>query len=253
MKKMKILTALVAVYLCAAQAQAIIIDYGDFTGDNVMYLDVTEDTRTSPNALFGAPSIQGDTLDFDPTSFSAGVSSSTGTSESLIVDGQLNFTLMSNDNATGLENLIITESGDYTLAGLGNAQATASVAAPVRWTILEVDGAPLTTPVSGADSLVFTPNGGSYALPGDIGTGVLWDGELDVDIAAFAAGEGINGLVTKVEFVLDNTLSVAAADGGSASIFKKDFSGVTITVPEPSSIALVGAGLLALLGIRRKK
>ena len=252
MNKTKNLIAFIAILLLASQANAILIEYGDFPGADVMYLGVTEDTRDSPNALFGAPSILGNTLDFDPTSFSAGVSSSTGTSESMIVDGQLNFTLMSNDDSVGLDDVLFNESGDYTLTGLGSAQATASVAAPVRWTITHVDGAPLANPVSGADSMTFSPNGGSYALPGDVGTGVLWDGELTVDVDGFAAANGITGNVTKVEFVLDNTLSVAAADGGSASIFKKDFSGVTITVPEPSSLALFGLGLLALAGIRRK-
>ncbi len=237
----------------ASQVNAITIPYGDFNGTDVMYLDVVEDTRDSPTALFGAPSILGNTLDFDPLSFSAGVSSMTGTNASEIVDGQLNFTIMSNDDAFAITTVELREAGDYTLNGLGNAQATASVAAPVRWTITHVDGAPI-SPVSGSGSLAFSPTGGNYALPGDLGTGVLWDGELDVDVAGFAAANGITGNVTKVEFALDNTLTVAAADGGSASIFKKDFSGVTIgIIPEPGSFTLLGAGLLGLLSFRRKK
>ena len=252
MFKKSFFASLVLLAAAASQVNAITIPYGDFLGTNFMYLDVTEDTLNSPTALFGAPSILGDTLDFDPLSFSAGVSSTTGTSASEIVDGQLNFTVMSNSDSLGIERVEIREAGDYTLNGLGSAQATASVAAPVRWTITHVDGAPI-SPVSGAGSLAFSPNGGNYALPGDLGTGVLWDGELDIPVASFAAANGITGNVTKVEFSLDNTLTVAAADGGSASIFKKDFSGVTIGVPEPGAFTLLGAGLLGLLSFRRKK
>ena len=94
----KSLLASIVLFPLAFQSQvsAVVIPYGDFLGTNIMYLDVTEDTRDSPNALFGAPSILGDTLDFDPLSFAAQVSSTTGTSASDIVDGQLNFTVMSN-------------------------------------------------------------------------------------------------------------------------------------------------------------
>ena len=245
--------ALLTVFMIATQSYGIIIEYGDFVGSEVMYLDVREDTRTSPNALFGAPSIFGNTLDFDPLSFAASVSSVTGTNESEIVDGQLNFTIMSNNDTVGLGNVIINEAGDYTLTGLGNAQATASVAAPVRWTITHVDGAPLSNPVSGADSLTFTPDAGTFALPEDVGTGVQWDGSLVVDLIGFAASNGIVGQVTKAEFALDNTLSVAASDGGSAAIFKKDFNGVVITIPEPAAASLTVLGVFAMIGIRRKR
>ena len=246
--------ALVIAIFVSAPSWAIVIPYGDFNGTDVMYLDVTEDTRSSPQALFGAPSILGNTLDFDPLSFSAGVSSVSGTSNSQIVDGQLNFTLMSNNASFGLGDVIITEAGDFTLNGLGNAQATASVATPVRWTITHVDGAAV-TPVSGSDSLSFTPNAGSYSLPSDLGTGILWDGELTVDVAGFAVANGITGRVTKVEFSIDNTLSVSASDGGSASIFKKDFNGVVIEapVPEPSSASLSLLGLLGMAACMRKR
>ena len=247
----KSLLASLVVLGVVAQVNAITIPYGDFNGNTVMFLDVTEDTRDEPDALFGAPSILGDTLDFDPLSFDAEVSSSTGTNESDIVDAQLNFTIMSNDASTPIQVVQFREAGDYTLAGLGSAQATASVAAPVLWSITYVDGAPLDAPVNGSGDLVFSPTGGSYALPGDLGTS-QWTGELDVDVAAFAAANGITGNVTKVEFVLDNTLTVAAADGGTAFIAKKD-NGLTVTVPEPNAIAILSAGLLGLLGFRRKK
>ena len=247
----RLIVAVVALLSVAVQADAAVFSYGNFLGTSYMYLDVVEDTRQQPDALFGTPSILGNTLDFDPVSFAANVSSVTGTSSSLIVDGQLNFTVMSNSDSTPISLVRFTEAGDYSLAGLGAAQATASVAAPVRWTITHVDGAALATPISGADSLTFTPSG-SFALPGDLATGALWDGELDVDVAGFAAANGITGNVTKVEFALDNTLTVAAADGGSAGIFKKDFSGVIINVPEPGAVSLLVLGLAGFVARRRR-
>lgn len=248
----KSLFAIAALCLFAGYSNAITIDYGDLNGTDVMYLNISEDTREEPEALFGAPDIVGNTMDFDPLSFTAEASSSTGTNESDITDGQLNFTIMSNEASFPIEQVIINESGDYTLAGLGSAQATASVSAPVQYAITHVNGVILGAPISGNANLAFSPTGGSYVLPGDAGTGIIWNGNLTLDITAILAAEMVDGHATKIEFALDNTLSVAAADGGSAFIAKKD-SGVKVMIPEPSSLSLLGLGLLmALRSLRRK-
>ena len=144
-----------------------------------------------------------------------------------------------------------TEGGDYSLTGLGAAQATASVFAPVQWTITHVDGNLLASPLSGSDMLSFTPDQGVVSLPGDTGTGVFWDGELDVNVAGFAAASGITGNVTRVEFSIENQLTATASDGGSAGIFKKDFAGLVIQVPEPGATYLFCVGILALPLLRR--
>lgn len=272
----KSLFAVAALCLVAGNANAITIPYGDIPGTNVDYLNIAEDTRDSPEALFGAPDVVGDTMDFDPLNFTA--SSGPDGPDSEIVDGQLNFTIMSggtNNNSTfPIQQVIIQERGDYTLAGLGDVLATAQVSAPLIWAILEVncENGPvdLLAPINGAGQLVFTqgvlglnaPTFGKYALPDDEGAGLPWTGEFEVDMDAFlaaaiASGEHpeLDGLVcsaTKIEFSLDNTLSVASTDGASAFIAKKD-SGVKVMVPEPSSISLLGFGvLLALRSLRRK-
>ncbi len=229
----------------ASRSNAMTMNYPDLDGVNVMYIDISESTE-EPVFLFGAPDISGDTMDFDPTDFKAEVNSTTGTNNSDIVDGQLNFTIMRKGDFA-LTEVIIRERGDYALVGLGNAAATASVTANFGYSIIEVDGASV-NPIDGDGNLVFSPSNGSYALPM---TGSGWNGIATIDIAGHLAAAGINGVATKVEFFLDNTLRVAAADGGTAFIAKKD-AGVSITVPEPSSLAiLLVGGLLGLAQVRR--
>ena len=228
----------------AHPAYAITIPYGDFNGDTVMYLAVTEDTFSEPNALFGQPAIQGDVLDFDPTTFFAEANSSTGSSNSDLVAGQLDFTIMSVNPNSPISNVVIREGGDYSLVGLGAAaMADVSVSTPVQYTVTEVNGSPLGTPISGMDDLVFTP-GNSFSLP-PAGSG-SWDGLLNIDLSVVAPG------ATKVEISLINTLTANAADGGSAFIAKKDFSGVTISIPEPNGIGLIMLAMLGMIGYGRK-
>jgi len=249
----QLLLAIAAVACLSTTTSATIISYGTLNGADVMYINIEEDTRDEPNALFGPPTVAGNFLDFDPLSFATSSSSSTGTNNSNILDGQLNFTVMSNDSLFDITNVVISESGDFTTIGLGAAQATATVAAPVLYTVTHVGGNPLGTPVAGSGNVVFTPNGGTYGIA-DGPTG-FWDGTLDVDIRAALDAAGVGGPATKIEFVLDNTLTTSAIDGGSAFIAKKDFNVDVVgeVVPEPSSLSLLGLGFLMFLGRVRRK
>lgn len=214
---------------------------GVFAGTTVDYLAVSE-SNNHGIPLFGAPSVSGDVIDFDPASF---IAQSSGAADT--TDGQLNFNVMSKHNATPITTLVFDEAGDFTLSGLGAALAEATVSMAVKINVLEVGGVPsfIGGPFA---NMVFTPvgaglpnpNGGFYVLPTDKGTAVPWSGHLVYDITA------IHPNATKVEVVLDNTLTATGANGGSARIAKKDFSGLTVTVPEPSSAFLAVA--LALTG-----
>src|ERR1700680_1582955 len=124
--------------LLASSLQAVPIDYGDFTGTHVSFLQVTEDSATDPTPLWGAPTLSGDGITFSPTAtFSA--SASNGSSD--ITDGKLNTTIKPNNvNVGSIHNILINERGDYTLAGTGTASTSASVSAPVFLTLTEVNG-----------------------------------------------------------------------------------------------------------------
>jgi hypothetical protein len=84
-----ILFLLVAVAL-TSQAPAASINYGNFSAISVDFLDVTEAANSIGDSapLFGAPTVAGDSLDFDPVGFSA---SATGASGVDITDGNLRY------------------------------------------------------------------------------------------------------------------------------------------------------------------
>lgn len=255
-KKLSIAIMLVAsIGFFANQANAFVMNYGDFPGATVTYLQVTE-SNDDVVAYFGSPDVIGDTLDFDPINFGA---SSSGAQGAQAKDGQLNFTVMGLGQ-NGITTLRIQEAGDFTITALPGQTAVASVAATVNISITHANGVPLPAPcVSNGRRLVFTPTGsggspvgGSYASPLDNGTAVPFAGLLDIDIAALLASCGQAGLATKVEIALDNALTANSAGGGAAIIKKKDFGGVTITIPEPASMASFAAMFVAAFALRRR-
>jgi len=218
-------------------ANAAHIEYGDFSGTSVMYLDVEEVANTPGDEapLYGAPSIVGNQLDFDPSGFSA--TSTNAVSD--ITDGQLNFTLMSHSGGA-LSSISIAESGDYTLTGSGTATTQISYGLSLASvTVLEVDGVALGSPVMLDAAAVFgTANLGAGQV-----SGAPWSLSLDYDLNAALASEGVgyvNG-ATKVEIAINNTLSAISEASTIAFVAKKDFN-ITVNeiVPEPASITLLG-------------
>ena len=249
MKSLRFVVALLLLFVLRSPAvvDAAIL-YGDFQGGTVMYLDVTESNATDEQK-FGAPEIFGDQLDFNPTNFRA---QSDGAA--VIEDSQLNMTIMSNTTATPITDIFIDEAGDFTLSGLDPAQAMATVGTNVQFTVTHVGGNVISPLCVGNDQVVFTPNAnGEFSLPADQGTASPWTGNLDYDIDALLASCGVDGGATKVDVVLDNALTATAADGGAAFIAKKDFRGLTITVPEPSSWGLLLVTLAGMSALMRRR
>ncbi|MBX3424047.1 MAG: hypothetical protein KF688_00070 [Pirellulales bacterium] len=250
--------AWVAVAVQAAAVQAVTIPYGNFFGATVDYLGV-EEIVDPGNGLFGAPTIAGDALDFNPQGFSA----SANGGSTRINDSNLRFGVMAK-TGNGISGLYLSEAGDVTLTGQGFGLAAVTTTIFVE--ITEVNG---NTPVSinvgppTGTSMAFTPSDGDYALgvddvslPGFYQSG--WFGDAFIDFGPALAANGITGFVSKIFVSLDNTLTAASSANTSSFIQKKDADGLIITIeteeiPEPSSI--VSALIALALGgfaIRRK-
>jgi hypothetical protein len=250
----------VSLLLCAFTATptpAATMNHGDFVGDTVMFLDVTE-TNGEANLLFSAPSVVGDTLKVDPNNFFSQVSPGPGAD---ITESQLSMTVMG-QGAFFIENLRIREQGDYTLIGLPGALGQASAGASLFFEVLEVNGVAVGGGPTGSVNMQFTtgsgPNGGEFNLPADAGTNVVWEGEAFLDIASAMASSPFAGQnATKVRVQFNNSLATFADANAAAFIKKKVISGLTVqtNIPEPGSIALalLSAIPLAAVALRRRK
>ncbi len=223
-----------------------------------MYLDVEEnnaetDALFAPNPGNGSPTVVGNQITFDPQGFAS-------QSENLaadLLDSTLTTVIMAKPGKA-INTVVIEEFGDYSLSGLGAAEA--SVGAAFFVTILEVDGEPVSGIPVKTQNMAFTSgggaNGGEYELPGDQGSAVIWNGTAFIDIADHLSDNNVGGAATKVRLRFDNTLTTAAATASTAFIKKKELGGVIITVnedkiPEPSTIALAGLAVLGLFVRRR--
>ena len=250
------LTAAVFAALPAFSVLAASMNYGDFVGDSVTYRNVTE-SNSEPNLLFSAPTVVGDTLEFDPVAFFAEVDPGPGSD---ITDSEIN-TIIEAQPGFFIDNIQITEEGDFTLTGLPGAFGHAGVGAAFFFEVLGVDGVLVGDGPIGFASMQFTtgggPNGGQYMLPGDAGNTTPWIGTAFLDInAALAASPYAGQRSTSIRLSFDNTLSAAADENASSFIQKKEIGGIIIrtNIPEPSTLAMVGLviGAAATVVMRRK-
>ena len=252
------LVAFVAMSLAPTTVDAGTFHWGDIPGDDVMFMNVTENNG-GPSSLFapmpgtGGPIASGNTLHLDPQSFA---SMSTGNSAD-ILDSQLSTVIMAGPGGA-LNSLSINELGDYSLGGLIGGQATAEVGAAFFWTILEIDNAAVSMATQATNLILGTgagANGGIYNRPGDDGTAVIWNGIANIDLNGYLSGLSIAGNVTKVRLTFDNTLQTAADDVSTAFIKKKSIDimvDADATVPEPTTALLLGLGLAIVPCCRRR-
>jgi hypothetical protein len=219
-------------------------DQSDIPPGTVTYSDIVESSSTNllPPGLYGAPSINGDLLDFDPVGF--GANSNSGAFA--LTDGQLNFTVTAEPGAA-INSLIVSEGGDFSFQGLvPDAGTFVSVSVLTTVNILEVDGVTLGTPIeiSQVDSL--TTDYLTVGNPPASGLN-LWSLDYTIDILGAITGPTQLG-ATKIEVVIDNQLSSKSTADTQAFLSKKDFN---VNIPEPTSIALLSFGGLLLARRRR--
>jgi hypothetical protein len=228
------------------------INHGTFVGATVQYIDVTEDSATDPvpaGGIFGAPTVTGDSMDFDPNNFAATATGANGTDTT---DVNLKFNIESLGSNV-INTVMFSESGDVSLSGFSN-DAFASVKANVHMEIYEVNGNPVTEINLPPQAMIFTPNNGEYQLSslGGPNFGSSWTGKLLVSLAPYLnAGE----FATGVSVSLDNTLVALSQDGTTSFIQKKDTDAVTITtnIPEPTTSAIALIASLSLVAVSRRK
>jgi hypothetical protein len=238
--------ALVGVPLASAAP----INYGDVDdiagGGTIYFEQVTESSVSDPTPLFGAPDAVVNRLDFDPLGFGA---SSIGGAPDL-TDGQLNYSFRT-AFGKGISSLVVEEAGDFSLLGAGTATTSLSYGLFAKVTILELGGVPV-TPFTVIASTSFNKN-----LAANPGSNQPWSAGLLIELGPAIAANGFGtALVSRGEFVLDNTLIALSESGSVAFLAKKDIF-ITTTplddqnfIPEPASAALLAIG--GLFAVRRR-
>ena len=148
-----LLTGLVFTAGALSASAAPTVNYADQVGDTVSYTSIAETTLTAgdPDELFGTPTIAGNTLNFDPVSFSSFSSSSEFGDPDDETAGRLTFDVEAfAGNTIDLIDLIdlieLVEAGETDIIdvfGLGTADTFSTVQGDVTLTIFEVDGSTL--------------------------------------------------------------------------------------------------------------
>ncbi len=231
--------------------------YGNFSSGSgtVSFLNVGDN-----NGLFGAPTVNGNNLDFSPTLFEADCATAPScapaphnVSDLLILDVKAN-------SGQFIDTIVMSEAGDTSLFAIPGAFAATTVLADVFIDVIEVAGVAVGVPINLNAQMVFTQVGNPLNNDGIFNTVVegpgtkLWTGLLSVDLDALIAASpnAVVGQATLVRISLSNRLTAYAESGATAHIEKKDIDGLAITVvPEPGTALLFGLGLLGLASTGR--
>jgi hypothetical protein len=240
-----------AVAICSSPLLAASINYGDLVGNTVTYIDVTEASATDPLPLYGAPTVSGDSLDFNPLLF--GASSLNGVPPIDLTDGQLVFSLQAKPN-NAMANIRFDEGGVFAVVGIGNNLTYTDVTAHGNLDIVQIDGVGVNTIKIPIDLVFSHRPDGTWELGTDgVQTTTGWTGTHFINLNSELTSRGISFTrgVTRIKVDLNNTMIAQSVQGTIAFIDKKDFGvHIRVNIPEPTSIclgffAMVAATLLA--------
>ena len=251
-------TLLSSVSPVGPRAAAAPINYGTHAGTHVVFGDVSEEAGLGDTGpLFGAPTVTGNSIDFNPAGFDAATQNA-GNDTTL---SSFSFTLTANPG-TWIRRVTFSEAGDATLAGNvapGSTATSTAVSASGTIEIREVNFLPINPVISAPFTLTFSPSGGTYFLGTDGGGGPIfhsqWSGSVTIPVEDILLANGINTGATRVVIDLDNSVTAASEAGTSAQVDIKDFGAVVIRadapiIPEPGSLPFAAA--LAALTLRRR-
>lgn len=211
-------------------------------GPGYSFTNITESSGTDAVPLYGAPAAFIIGLNFAPSNFNA---SSAGGVD--LTDGQLNYTVVAGPGAPGIPQVSFAEGGTFSLGGTGTAATSVSAGAVIHASVTEINGVSIAPIILASASSTAT-----YDLIANPGAAQPWSLSATVNIAAQLAGLGYGPgqVATRVDVVIDNSLLAVSETLATASISKSDF-GVTLTIPEPACLSLVGIALAACGCVRR--
>lgn len=222
--------AVMSLLLIATSATAGTYSYENLDAGTVIFSNIVEESTTDTGPLYGQPLYFGNNQLFFPTNF---VSTATdGASDS--TNGDLSMTISAADGFA-IQTIVISEYGNYNLTGDGTLATQASITS--SYTVDNLNG-----------TIGFSP-GGTFSLPSD--TGGSFSGAVSLDFSGLG--------ITELDFLLINDLFTTSEVGTTATIQKNLLQDqvmveiYTSPIPIPGAVWLLGSGLLAVAGFRRRK
>ena len=215
------LAALLTIF-AASCSFADTINYGDFDGDTVTYIDVTEVSLES-GALYGQPAVIGNNLDLPGTGFI----SESNNGQIDFLDGRLTFMIEADPGST-IDSITLEEFGAYFTFG---EESISSVSAIAFVETLEGD--------------IFNGTFDFVATGSNVPDSGAWIESLTINFPE----------TTKITVTLDNQLFTFADDPGVAFIDKKGvniFVGKNV-IPEPSTSLILAMGIFGFVARNRRR